>query len=245
MSRKADVGELLEEVNEIESEIKAYYTRAKAGEKTTQIPRIKVKSALEHLRSILDYCALDIHEMYYDGKGKIYFPYGTNEALFKKHLKSHFKNLAGKATKVYELVKSVQSFNTERDWLVALCNTVNSNKHIKLSSQDKQVEKSVTIGSLGKVSGGGKIVIHGGTVNGIPIAKDPNVPVIITSTSSEEEIRKTINPGNPYLAISKETEKVEFILDESGWDALDLISEAKNGIEAMVAKLYVELTANK
>lgn len=245
MSRKSDIDELLIEVSSIRSYIEQQYENAKKDQSSSQVSKIKVKSALEHLRSILDYSALDIHEKYYNGKGKIYFPYGKNEALFKKHLKNHYKNLAGKATKVYEIIKSVQSFNTEKDWLVTLCDTVNSNKHNKLSTQKAQKEQSVTLGNIAKVSGGGKIVINGGKVNGIPIAKDPNTPIVISNELTEEEMKEKLNPDNPFLSLNSETDKVEFLLDETGWDVLELITEASNGIEGMINELYTEITANK
>ncbi len=245
MSRKSDIDELLAEVNSIKAELKQKYEQARNDPDSTQVSKIIVKSALEHLRSILDYSALDIHEKYYNGKGKIYFPYGKNEALFKKHLKSHFKNLAGKSPKVYEIIKSVQSFETKKDWLVTLCDAVNSNKHNKLSSQKVHREQSITLGNLVKVSGGSTVTINGGTVNGIPIAKDPNTPIVISDKSTEEEMKENLNPENPFLLLKSEIDKVEFLLDETGWDALELVSEATNGVEIMISELYLEITANK
>lgn len=245
MIRKSDIDELLAEVAEIRSDLEEAYKGAKADAASAKVSKTKVKSALEHLRSALDYAALDVHEHFYDGKGKIYFPYGKNEALFKKHLKSKFKDLAGKSKKVYEIILSVQSFNTESDWLVTLCNTVNSNKHKKLSSQELRKQESVSLGNLVKVSGGGSAIIHGGTVNGVPIAKDPNIPIVISSESCEQEMMENLNPNNPFLSINRETDRVEFILDDTGWDALELVSEASNGVQRLVSDLYAELTANK
>ena len=245
MSRKSDIDELLAEVADIKSDIEATYERAKADPASAKLSKIKVKSALEHLRSVLDYAALDVHETFYDGKGKIYFPYGKNEALFEKHLKSKFKDLAGKSRRVFEIFSSVQTFNCGSDWLITLCNTVNSNKHNRLSSQDMQKEESVSLGNLVKVSGGGSVIIHGGTVNGVPISKDPNKPIVISNESSEEQMKRNLNPNNPFLSLNRETDKLEFIIDDTGWDALELVSEASNGVQSLVDDLYYELTANQ
>ena len=95
------------------------------------------------------------------------------------------------------------------------------------------------------VSGIGKVIIHGGTVNGIPISKDPEKPIIISNESTEEDMRKNLNPDNPFLSLRSKTDKIEFLLDETGWDALELVDEASNGVEKMVNDLYVEITAIK
>ena len=55
MSRKSDIEELLAEVEEISSNFSLEYEKAKTDLSINQISRAKVKSALEHLRSILDY----------------------------------------------------------------------------------------------------------------------------------------------------------------------------------------------
>ena len=81
-NRKEDIAELLKEVKSIESTL----TLEKKNQ-VQKLSKIKIKSAFEHLRSALDYMALDIHEKYYKKKGRIYFPYADNEKLFNKHLK--------------------------------------------------------------------------------------------------------------------------------------------------------------
>lgn len=241
MSRKPDIDELLIEVFSIKDELEKQYNQAKIEPESTQISKIRVKSALEHLRSILDYSALDIHEKYYSVKSRIYFPYGKNEALFKKHLKHHFKDLSGKAPKVFEIIKSVQSFKTEKDWLITLCDMVNSNKHDKLSSQKVQKEQSITLGNIAKVSGSGRLIIYGGAFNGIPIAKDPEKPIIISNESTEEDMKENLNPENPFLSLSSKTDNIHFLLDETGWDALELVNEAASGVKKMVNDLYIEI----
>lgn len=241
MNRKSDIDELLVEVDVIINELNQFYSQAKSDESINQLPRIKVKSALEHLRSTLDYCALDIHEKYYTGKGKIYFPYGLSEELFKKHLKRSFKNIHDKAPKVYEIIQSIQSFKTGNDWLLVLCNAVNSNKHNKLSTQTSKKEQVTRLPGFGRVSGGGKMVIYGGSVNGVPIAKDDSVPIVLSNESTYEEMQNNLNPN---LSIVRTTEKVEFILDNTGWDALKLLAETREGVFNMIGQLYCEITAN-
>lgn len=242
MSRKLDIDELLAEVNEIKIKLKKEYEQAKNEPVSTQVSKIMVKSALEHLRSILDYATLDIHEEYYNGNGKIYFPFGKDKALFKKNLKKHFKNLTKKAPKIYEIIKSIQPFETKKNWLITLCKVVNNNKHNKLSSQKIHKQQSVTIGNIIKVSGNSTVTINNCTVNGIPISKYPNTPIIISDKFTEEELKKNLNP---FLSLNLEIDKVKFFLDKTGCDALELITEAINGIESMINKLYLEISANK
>lgn len=242
MSRQADIKELLAEVEEIGSTLLASYENAKKDSAVIQISRAKVKSALEHLRSILDYCALDAYTHVYGSKpGKLYFPYAKNEALFNKHLANSFKALRQKNPKIYSLMASIQPHIAGSSWLIDLCGYTNTNKHDNLTSQVKKTKDSVTIGNLVKVSGNSTVTFVNTTVNGFQIGKDSSTPVTISDAMTNEEIASQLNPDNPYIPVTRIAEEVIFFIDGSGNDALAFIQDAKNHISTFVSQLYAEI----
>lgn len=242
MSRLSDINELLVEVEEITLTLNASYENATKDSTVLQIPRVKVKSALEHLRSILDYCALDTYMHVYGNKpGKLYFPYAKNEALFNKHLANSFKALREKSPKIYSLMASVQPHISDSNWLVDLCGYTNTNKHDKLTNQVKKTKDSVAIGNLVKVSGNSTVTFINSMVNGIQIGKDSSIPVKISDAMTNEEIASQLNPDNPYIPVTRIAEDVKFFIDGSGNDALEFIKDAKDRISILVDQLYAEI----
>lgn len=242
MSRLADIKELLIEVEEISAGLVAAYEHAKSDRTVLQISRVKVKSALEHLRSVLDYCALDVYMRVYGGKpGRLYFPYGKNEALFNKHLASSFKGLRERHPKLYGLLASIQPHVSGSNWLIDLCGYTNTNKHDNLTPQVKKSIDSVTVGNLVKVSGNSTVTFVNSTVNGIQIGKDASTPATISDAMTDEEIGEQLNPDNPYIPITRVAEEVKFFIEGSGNDALAFIQDAKIKVSEFVGQLYGEL----
>lgn len=242
MWRLADIKELLAEVEEISASLGTTYEHAKSDRTILQIPRAKVKSALEHLRSVLDYCALDAYMHVYGTKpGKLYFPYGKNEALFNKHLASSFKGLREKHPKLYGLVASIQPHVSGSDWLVDLCGYTNTNKHDNLTSQVKRSIDRVTVGNLVKISGNSTVTFVNSTVNGIQIGKNASTPATISDAMADEEIAEQLNPENPYILITRVAEEVKFFIEGSSNDALAFIQDSKARVSEFVGHLYDEL----
>jgi hypothetical protein len=242
MSRRTDINELLVEVEEISANLLATYKQAKRDRTVLQIPRAKVKSALEHLRSVLDYCAADIYIRVYGSKpGKLYFPYGKNEALFNKHLASSFKKLREISPRLYTLLASVQPHVSGSNWLVDLCQYSNTNKHDGLMAQVKRSVDSVSIGRLVKVSGNSTVVFGNATVNGIPVGRDSSTPVTISDAMTDEEIARQLNPDNPFIPITRVAEEVKFLIEGSENDSLAFIQDACARISEFVHHLYEEL----
>jgi hypothetical protein len=242
LSRIADINELLSEVEELASTLSDSYGKAKNDGTVLQISRVKVKSALEHLRSTLDYCASDIYIHVYGKKpGKLYFPYAKNEALFNKHLTSSFTALRQKHPKIYNLMASVQPHISSSNWLIDLCGYTNTNKHNNLTPQVRKTKDSVTIGNLIKISGNSNVTFTNTTVNGVQIGKDRSTPVRISDAMTDEEITSQLNPDNPYIPVTRTAEEVNFFIDGSGNDALAFIQDAKERITIFVSELYAEI----
>lgn len=239
MSRIADIQELLAEVEEISSTLSEFYENARKDKSVLQISRVKVKSALEHLRSILDYCAQDVYLHVYGSKpGKLYFPYAKNEALFNKHLASSFKSLRKRNPKIYNLMASVQPYTSGSNWLIDLCSYTNTNKHNNLTPQVKKIKDSVTIGNLVKISGNSTVTFVNSTVNGVQIGKDSLTPATISDAMTDDEIASQLNPDIP---VTRTIEEISFFIDGSSNDALAFIQDAKTRISQLVSHLYAEI----
>lgn len=242
MTRISDINELIHEVEEISSDISDLYENAKKDSGVQQISKAKIKSALEHLRSILDYCALDAYlHVYGVNPGKIYFPYAKNEALFNKHLANSFKSLRQRNQKIYDIVASVQPHMSGSNWLIDLCGYTNTNKHNNLTPQVKKTKDSVTIGNLVKLSGNSTVTFVNSTFNGVPIGKDCSNPVTISDSMSDAEITSQLNPDNPYLVVTRMSDEVKFYIEHSNNDALEFIQDAKTKISCFVSRLYAEI----
>ena len=242
MSRITDINELFAEIEEIITSLSSSYENAKSNSTTHQIPRAKVKGALEHLRSILEYCAQDVHmHVYGNNSGELYFPYAKNEALFNKHLTRSFKALRVRDPKIYDFMASVQPHVSGSNWLIDLCGYTNTNKHKYLTPQVKKTKNSVTVGNLIRVSGNSSATFVNSTVNGAQIGKDSLTPVTISDAMTNEEIVTQLNPGNPYISVTRVTEEVKFFIEGSTNDALSFIQDAKERISKFVSQLYSEI----
>jgi hypothetical protein len=246
MSRREDINELFNEIREILSYISKLYEDAKKDLSITRIDRVKLKSALEHLRSILDYSAMDAYFFVYNQlpPKQVYFPYGKDESEFRNSLNSKkFTRLEQENPKIYNLFSSVQPHLAASEWLINLCNYNNENKHKKLSPQVKKVKDIVTIGNMASISGNSKIVFQNCIVNGFQIGKDSSTPVVISDSMTDDEIIAQLNPDNPYLPITRVAEDIKFYIDGSENDALTFIQEVTERISQFINDIYSEINS--
>jgi hypothetical protein len=244
MSRIKDIEELLTEIDEITSTLSNSYDEAKKDRTILQISRVKVKSALEHLRSILDYCALDAYMHVYGEKPtkKLYFPYAKDEASFNKRITKDFTALRQKSPIIYDHIASVQPHKSGTNWLIDLCQFTNTNKHNNLTTQDRKSKDSVTIGNIIKMSGNCSNIVFSGTrVNGIPFGKGSSNTVRLSSTMTNEEIEAQLNSENPYIPVTRTVDELKFYIDGSDHDALAFIHNTNERISILVCQLYEEI----
>lgn len=242
MSKLEDIQELLEGIRRTSFSLSESYERAKEDKSITQIDRVSVKSALEHLRSTLDYCAIDIY-IHIHGKDpdRIYFPIGKDLEQFNKDLaRNKFTLLENKNPEIYELISSIQPHLSDSNWLIDLRSYVNINKHNKLTPQNKETKNSFNLGNLVKTHGiNNTITFTGTTVNGLPIQKDSSVPVVIKpDTMTDDEIHNQLNP-DIYLPITRTVEDIRFYIDGSENDALTFIQEVTAKISQFIDELYL------
>jgi hypothetical protein len=220
-----DSNELLSHTKELLTEIHAEYAKAKTTESIVAIARPKVKSCLEHLRSVLEYIASDLAETLAVKPRRIYFPYGRNVTLYQQSLR---KNLPGLDNKYEALIEGLQPHVCGDKWLIQLASASNFNKHIKLDVQErKNFDATLRIGNLVAIGCGcgvGQLIIDGVLVN-------PSGP--LSGDSCVNEVRHLPNS----VPITKEYGSVRFVLKESGVDVLDLLQRSHTNISQFVADL--------
>ncbi|MGG4166830.1 hypothetical protein ABEW00_05000 [Rossellomorea vietnamensis] len=138
----------------------------------------KIKSFLEHSRSVLEYCAQDIFENVVpkedrdrklNGRNRnVYFPYGKDEPIFLKNLENNLPNLSNDS--VFKLIEGLQDFKrfNKQKFLNYMCSLTNENKHNQLSEYQRKSDKSLSIGNAVLVDGSSKVTIKNCSFNGIP-----------------------------------------------------------------------------
>lgn len=152
--------------------------------KETDDPTIvvpKIKSFLEHCRSILEYCAQDIfqyvvpqsnREKKLNSRNKnVYFPYGKDEGVFNHSVE---KNLPGLSDRyIRHLISNLQDYKRfdEKKFLLYMCKLTNDNKHDQLTEPSRQSEKGISVGNFISVDESSTVTVINGTYNGIPLGK--------------------------------------------------------------------------
>jgi hypothetical protein len=232
MERYTDIIELLEEVKHNISSLHESYDQAKQDEALKEVLKPLVKSSLEHLRSVLEYSAQDVWDSYNNKSKKLYFPYGKDEALFKKNLKRNLPGLQDK--KLYALIESLQPHKCGENWLIDLCKQTNFNKHNKLRKQvrENSDKSTIDIGNLVRMDRGSTVKFSNCIYNGMPLGVGK--PAVVSGDMSVKQIQENI--GIPVL-VTKMFEWVEFRFENSTVDTLYLIERAYTEISKYVKNL--------
>lgn len=238
MSRRAAIKELLQEVDEILVSLAAVYEKAKDDVSIASIPRVKVKSALEHLRSALDYCAIDIyHFLYKKDPPKIYFPYAPDERKFRDYISRTYPRIEIINGKIYKELESIQPHSLNENTLLDLCGFTNHNKHQNLTSQTKVSRAaSTSVGGIIKFGqGGGSAKFTNCFVNGLPMGK--GMVVNLNPEMSDIEMSIQFNP-RLTIPISRDAGELKFKLENSDHDALVFLTKSRDMVSGFVDRLY-------
>jgi hypothetical protein len=238
-SRLADIHELLNQVEVDLSVLEAEVEAAKGGNDIETLPRVLVKSCLEHLRSALDYAAHEVAEKYLGlnaDEKKIYFPYGKTEEEFQKSLN---RNLPGISEDLRTIIESLQPHRSGAEWLLELCEHTNFNKHRALTRQErKQSEPSTRVGNLielGPNAKGrmtfGKLYVDGQLLN-------PNGPLQISNARSAEEIEADIQG---LIKVRRTYGNIEFHFADSETSIVPLIRRAAADIRTLARRIEAAL----
>lgn len=233
LKSKQDVSELLAECGEILEAIDNSYRAALTDEDIVKVARPKIKSCLEHLRSALEYIAMDLsnHTNSPKTKEKVYFPYGKDKRNFRKYL---CKVLPDLEKKYVELIESIQPFSCGSNWLIKLCSQNNISKHIELQKHTRinseksftKIGSSVSFGEIKNVKIG-KITEHGKLLNPKPITLDSSKSILDTRKDFFGDVD-----------IAREYESVKFVFQDTSIDIKELLVESYNEIRRFSEKIY-------
>lgn len=232
--RKSGIAELLGDVKETITVIDNEYTKANEDLSVKEFFKIRIKHALEDMRSCLDYVANDIYdEIFYanDGSKKpdIHFPYGKDENAFKSMLGRYFKDLKEKNNELYDEIISIQPFKCGSMWLYDLCKTTNTNKHEDLLGQDRKTKADLNIAGANfgfdNFSENGTVLFTGCTFNGIKQKDD----IIIQNGK--------LSAGNNEDIVDFEMD-TKFFFKDTDINCIDLVKDSYSGILKFVDEVY-------
>ena len=217
--------------------------REKAGgdKELKELLEVQVKSALEHLRSILDYSANDIFDKLQEihtnssspiKKPKVYFPYTDKEAQFRSRVQGNLPKLETHLKAVYDLIHSMQPFLPDNKWLLDLCQQNNAFKHDGLVPQSRHDFTSVTSPGI-RIQKNNNLTMIGNVYNGqaLPDVVIRNGISVIPLESYPKEY--SFKTGS------------DFKFKGTNIDIIDLLTTSYDRINEYVAALYPMLGESK
>ena len=142
MDRYDDIELLLDDSREKIQTVKREYQNIRTQKPEDPKLVLTIKHCLLNLRSVLEYATQEIWQSYNKTpKKRLYFPYGETELLFNNSLKSNLPSLESCKPNVAKLIRDLQPFTCGDNWLLNLCEQVNTQKHDRLS---RLIKKSIT-----------------------------------------------------------------------------------------------------
>lgn len=234
--RESDINEMLEDICRNMDYIYEKKNLAIEDKNIKELAKPQIKSILCHLRSILDYIAMDIYETIYKDKppkNDIYFPYGNTFHAFNENVGRNFHKMSKRNKKVYNLIKSIQPFVTGDDWVVRLCKINNINKHNQLSAQERidgtELHFEDNFIHISDFNDSTNLFIKNCVVNGKKQASD----ILITNG-----MIITDEKNNFDISINKWT---EFYFESTNIDILEYLVKAQENIVQFKTRVYEEL----
>ncbi len=227
MMRKDDIDELLEDVKENFLLIRSY----------KKIPRPKVKTIMEHLRSCLEYTAQDINsKLSIPRKDYFYFPYGGSPENLDNSVKKNLPLLKSERPDLFDEILYLHNFDSGSKWLKNLCDLTNHAKHknaIEIKSDQEKV-KSVLISAGGmnlvQACGDSKVTFSNFSLNGKKVDD-------FVLDKGEINITKTRDLPLNY----KITKDRKILVGDEEIDLLPFLDSSIKNIETFVDRLYMIL----
>lgn len=239
--RQIDINELLEEVKQNITIIQNEYAKALSDYSLRDVLKPKVKSTLEHLRSCLDYIAMDIYESVIEPsnkqskdkqRAKIYFPYSKSKHGFSQVLNKNLPNLQSSNKDVYKLVEGVQPFMCHNSWLVKLCKFTNDMKHNGLIKQERKDKRATVIPGLIHMEGGGTVTFQ----NSVYVRHSPNgvEQIPLNFTFNNDLPLSDLDPRLGALRINW----VDFRFEGTDTGVLNLLTKSSDEMTKLADQIY-------
>lgn len=228
MMRKDDIDELLEDVKENFLLIRSY----------KKIPRPKVKTIMEHLRSSLEYTAQDINsKLSIPRKDNFYFPYGGSPENLDNSVKKNLPLLKSERPDLFDEILYLHNFDSGSKWLKNLCDLTNHAKHknaIEIKSDHEKVNAVM-------VAAGGMNLFHIG-------GESSNIRVTNCSVNGKKIDDFVIDKGVVNITKKGElpidfkiTKDRKILVGEQEIDLLPFLDLSIKSIELFVDALYRKL----
>lgn len=209
--------------------------------KTSQdIKPVKVKSILEHLRSALEYLANDTFDKYHPNfKGKrpkIYFPFGS-QSFVDNFFSERLRLKPVSSSPLYALFNSIQSYQTNENWLDIMCSLTNEAKHRNpIPFEKEEIITGKTISALGynlfKVDDKSKITVKNLTISGIKVSDFELDKGVLKSEENGMPINFTLTKENKIKFHGNEYEVIPF-LEECHGKLHKFINDSYNVLDAL------------
>ncbi|AIK35508.1 hypothetical protein BG07_5652 (plasmid) [Bacillus pseudomycoides] len=237
--RKKSCALLIEECEELLNQIDDKFRKAFKSPENAGIAVPKVKSLLEHCRSILEYTAKDIFELVLPEQERIrklnskdsnvYFPYGPTTKTFRSSVSKNLPGLFSSDEQVYRLVECLQDHKRDEKnkFLTHMCRRTNDNKHDDLSESERQSSTYMQIGGLARINQNSSITFKNNFVNGMP-----------TGNFSVENghIYGNINPR--FLNEIVQYEEGQYVFKGTRKNVVQFLQFSLNEIKQFVDDLY-------
>ena len=232
-NRHQDILELLSAVHDIITELESAIEKAGKDSAIKEVIRPKIKSALEHLRSCLDYCATDIYENVLSPNmikrpRKLYFPYGKIESDFYSSVENKLPKLKDLRNDIYTHLESIQPYKLQDDWLIHLCNMANEHKHDRPKHQKRLDSLLLSSGGCRafKVGKGSNVTLQNCSIQGNTIG---------WLTTDGSHVLSDTDLEKSGIQVEIET---DFMFSDTDISVINLLRKSHKNITDFMEKLY-------
>lgn len=235
-NRKNDIDTLISSLKDDYLVIENLYNESLDKKAISPSLQIKIKNYLENARSVFDYCAHDIADIYGITAARIYFPFiekTSNSIGFQGSVGRNLPGLKQLNKAAFDYIQSIQPYNQAYFWLADFVTITNDHKHQGLVPQKRIESKSLQIsrGNVSlKMSGNSKFQISSNAkfvINGVEITNETITP--------ESDINY-LNSRFPELDIKQET-WVDFKFGDTV-SALPLIKKIHDEVPVIINHIY-------
>ncbi|MCA3184643.1 MAG: hypothetical protein INH12_16530 [Cupriavidus sp.] len=232
--RFSPANEMLDDARE---EIEALMTQLDAAKDDCSINKLAekhIRRALLEMRGCLDYLAHQIWKTigFNTEEHLIEFPICRDEGAFANAIRNRFPDLDDKHPEIYTLLLQFQPFNGNH-WIEYLRKYVNVVKHrhpVQQRRKNQGVVWKIGNATAFEISGGGKVVLHGTTVQGT--APTTHAPIEFSETSNLGDVQAAY----PTLDWTNRYESVKFNFPDD-IDVCKMLDSSEQRIRVLLEKV--------
>lgn len=242
--RKDQITALLQHIQNDLGYVEAQYQKALEKQTIPASLQIDVKNIMENLKSVLDYLAHDIYEIVImpvrkvagDKEiEKIYFPYGKTENDFKSSIEKYLPKLDSLQPALYKIIEDIQPHKSGSIWFYQFCQILNEKKHITLTPQKREEERSLDIRFPG---GAGISMSPGASISGSGVIQSGSEKIILNNDFiSGDSPARNITGGVVQTIIRW----VSFKFADTGVEVLSLLKKCVSTVEQLFKDTYSQL----